>query len=114
MATPRKNPSTDTSGLSDEGRFFEIQQELAAKRRGPYHLTADIAIQPLTRRQARRLRETDDEEEQLAILLGDHYEAVEDLYADRPLDEWVAFQNDLYAHFYGEGAAELPGGSSGS
>lgn len=114
MATQRTKSSAASTGLSDEGRFFEIQQELSGKRRGPYQLTADIAIQPLTRKQARALRETDDEDEQLAILLGDQYEAVEDLYADRPLDEWVAFQNDLYAHFYGEGAAALPGGSSGS
>lgn len=114
MATQRTKTSTTNAGLGDEGRFFEIQQELSVKRRGPYHLTADIAIQPLTRKQARALRETNDEDEQLAILLGDQYDAVENLYADRPLDEWVAFQNDLYAHFYGEGATALPGGSEGS
>jgi hypothetical protein len=113
MAAPRKSTVRTATG-GDEGRFYEIQRELAAKRRGPYHLTADIAIQPLTRRQARLLAETDDEEQQLRILLGDAYDAVDDLFADRPIDEWVAFQNDLYAHFYGEGAMELPGGFEGS
>ncbi|MEU4648168.1 hypothetical protein [Nocardia fluminea] len=114
MAAPRKTSTATKVAGGDEGRFYEIQRELAAKRRGPYHLTADIAIQPLTRRQARMLAETDDEEDQLRILLGEVYEAVDDLFADRPIDEWVAFQNDLYAHFYGEGAMELPGGSEGS
>ncbi len=33
---------------------------------------------------------------------------------DRPLDEWVAFQTELQEHFYGKGAADLPGGSTGS
>ncbi|MGW4371047.1 hypothetical protein ACWEKT_35940 [Nocardia takedensis] len=109
MAKPRK-----TDGLGDEGRFHEIQQEIAARRRGPYRLTADISIQPMTRRQAKALRDTQDEDEQLAILLGDQYEAVEDLFDDRPIDEWIAFQEDLYAHFFGEGALHLPGGSEGS
>ncbi|MCU1644566.1 MAG: hypothetical protein JWN03_4841 [Nocardia sp.] len=114
MAAPRKTSTVAKTPGGDEGRFYEIQRELASKRRGPYHLTADVAIQPLTRRQARLLAEIDDEEEQLRILLGDAYDAVDDLFADRPIDEWVAFQNDLYAHFYGEGAMELPGGSEGS
>ncbi|MFR9750489.1 hypothetical protein ACL02S_05575 [Nocardia sp. 004] len=112
MASPRKSPAK--TGISDEGRFYEIQQELTAKRRGPYQLTSDIAIQPMTRRQAKALRETQDEEEQLAILLGDQHEAVEELFDDRPIDEWIAFQEDLYAHFFGQGSTELPGGSAGS
>ncbi|MFC4126437.1 hypothetical protein [Nocardia rhizosphaerae] len=116
MATQRKTPATTATKprVSDEGRFYEIQQELAAKRRGPYHLTEDIVIQPMTRRQAKALRTTEDEEEQLAVLLGDQFDAVEELFDDRPLDEWIAFQEDLYAHFFGAGATELPGGSEGS
>ncbi|MFD3511130.1 hypothetical protein [Nocardia sp. NPDC058666] len=111
MATPRKST---IAGTSDEGRFYEIQQELAARRRGPYHLTAEISIQPMTRRQAKALRDTNDEDAQLAILLGDQHDAVENLFDDRPIDEWIAFQEDLYAHFFGEGSAQLPGGSEGS
>lgn len=107
-------PSRKSTSISDEGRFYEIQQELSRKRRGPYFLTSDIAIQPMTRRQAKALRETQDEEQQLAIILGDQHEAVEALFDDRPIDEWIAFQEDLYAHFFGEGSSALPGGSEGS
>ncbi|MBF6332374.1 hypothetical protein [Nocardia transvalensis] len=99
---------------SDEGRFFEIQAEVAARRRGPYVLTPDIVIQPITRGQAKAMREARDENEQLRILLGEHADAVEALFDDRPLDEWVAFQRDLQQHFYGQGATEIPGGSQGS
>jgi hypothetical protein len=114
MATPRKTTSTAKAVGGDTGRFYEIQQELAGQRRGPYRLTEQIVIQPMTRKQARALRDEQDEDRQLAILLGDQYDAVEDLFADRPIDEWIAFQNDLYEHFFGEGALELPGGSQGS
>ena len=43
MAAPRKTSTATKVAGGDEGRFYEIQRELAAKRRGPYHLTADIA-----------------------------------------------------------------------
>ncbi|WP_327139332.1 hypothetical protein [Nocardia sp. NBC_01327] len=109
---PRKK--TDEVSEVPQGRFYDLQQELAGKRRGPYRLTADIEISMPTRGQIRRISQTDDYDEQLAILLGGHVAAVEELYEDRPLDEWAAFQTDLRAHFFGQGAAELPGGSEGS
>lgn len=96
------------------GRFYELQQELAPRRRAPYRLTDDIAIAPVTRSQVLALRRTASDDEQMIIVLGDQYEAVEKLFADRPLDEWFAFQKDLYAHLFGQGSAELPGGSQGS
>ncbi|WP_225725466.1 MULTISPECIES: hypothetical protein [unclassified Nocardia] len=96
------------------GRFYELQQELSSRRRAPYRLTADIAIPPVTRGQLKALRSTRDDDEQMAIVLGEHAAAVEDLFADRSVDEWYAFQRDLYAHLFGQGAAELPGGSEGS
>ncbi|MFI9508426.1 hypothetical protein [Nocardia sp. NPDC052566] len=96
------------------GRFHELQQELAPRRRAPYRLTDDIAIAPVTRGQLLALRRTNNDDEQMVIVLGDQYEAVEALFADRPLDEWLAFQKDLYAHLFGQGSSELPGGSSGS
>ncbi|MEV0028820.1 hypothetical protein [Nocardia sp. NPDC050793] len=96
------------------GRFHELRQELAPRRRAPYRLTDDIAIPPVTRGQLLALRRTDNDDEQMAIVLGGQYEAVEALFADRPLDEWLAFQKDLYAHLFGQGSSELPGGSSGS
>ncbi|MGW0247619.1 hypothetical protein ACWDYH_13370 [Nocardia goodfellowii] len=96
------------------GRFYELQQELAPRRRASYRLTDDITIAPVTRSQVLALRRTNSDDEQMAIVLGDQYEAVERLFADRPLDEWFAFQRDLYAHLFGQGSAELPGGSQGS
>jgi hypothetical protein len=96
------------------GRFHELQQELTPQRRAPYRLTADIAIPPVTRGQLKALRATYDDDEQMAIVLGAHAVAVENLFADRPVDDWYAFQRDLYAHLFGQGAAELPGGSAGS
>lgn len=98
----------------NKGRFHELQQELAPKRRTPYRLTDSIAIPPVTRGQILALRKTRDDDEQMAIVLGDQYEEVEKLFADRPHDEWFAFQSDLYAHLFGQGAGELPGGSQGS
>jgi hypothetical protein len=98
----------------DEGAFYRIQQELEAKRKGPYVLTKDIVIPPITRGQAKQMRKAPDEEAQLRILLGEHYDAVDKLYDDRPLDEWLQFQKDLPEHFYGKGVMGLPGGSQGS
>ncbi|WP_019932339.1 hypothetical protein [Nocardia sp. BMG111209] len=110
MASSDQHP-TAPDGV---GRFHELQQELAPQRRAPYRLTADIAIPPVTRGQLRALRATRDDDEQMAIVLGTHADAVENLFADRPVDDWYAFQRDLYAHLFGQGAAELPGGSAGS
>lgn len=103
-----------TGKSAPSGRFYELQREVAAVRRGPYMLTDEIVIAPLTRRQALALSEEPDEERQLAIALGESYAAVVELFDERPLDEWTAFQQDLYAFFFGEGARELPGGSGGS
>jgi hypothetical protein len=109
MATPKKTP-----GISDIGRLHEIQEQAAAESRGPYVLTEDIIIEPLTRRQARTMRAAKSEAEQLEILLGGNREAIEELFDDRDLKEWIIFQKNLQAHFYGPGASELPGGSTGS
>lgn len=105
---------TSTPGTTAAGRFYELQQELGGNRRGPYRLTDDIVIQPITRRQLKAMRAAQSEDEQMEILLGDQCEAVEALYSERPFDEWLAFQHDLYAFLFGAGAAELPGGSEGS
>lgn len=106
--------ATTSEAANAGGRFHELQQELAPRRRAPYRLTDDILIPPVTRGQVLALRRTRDDDEQMAIVLGDQHDAVEALFAERPLDEWYAFQRDLYAHLFGQGAAELPGGSQGS
>lgn len=105
----------EANAVAEEGgRFYELQQELAPNRRAAYRLTDDISIPPVTRGQLLALRSTHNDDEQMAIVLGDQYEAVEKLFAERPLDEWYAFQQDLYAHLFGQGSQELPGGSQGS
>lgn len=103
-----------TKGMSDVGRLHEIRAEMESKRRGPYVLTADITIPELTRGQAKRMRNAKTEDEQMDILLGEQREAIEALYDDRPLTEWVAFQRDLQEHYYGAGVLGVPGGSQGS
>ncbi|NKZ84542.1 hypothetical protein GS982_20330 [Rhodococcus hoagii] len=104
----------ETKGMSDVGRLHEIRAELESKRRGPYVLTADIVIPEMTRGQAKKMRLAKNEDEQLDIMLGDQREAIEALYDERPLTEWVAFQRDLQEHYYGAGVTGLPGGSQGS
>ncbi|MFF2555751.1 hypothetical protein ACFVUS_32405 [Nocardia sp. NPDC058058] len=111
MTTEKPSPAVDNEGV---GRFYELQQELSPRRRAPYRLTADIAIPPVTRGQLKALRTTRDDDEQMAIVLGEHADAVEELFADSPTDDWYAFQRDLYAHLFGQGSTELPGGSEGS
>jgi hypothetical protein len=100
--------------ISDEGRLYEIQREVAAKRKGAYHLVDDIYVQPLTRGQAKAMRKAQGEEAQLRILLGDSYDRIDALFDDKPIDEWVAFQQDMKEHFYGKGVDAVAGGSQGS
>ncbi|WP_306358700.1 MULTISPECIES: hypothetical protein [unclassified Nocardia] len=111
---PRNNTRKNAPAAPPEGRFYELQQEVAARRRGPYRLTGDIVIEPLTLGQAKQVRDAKTEDDKLRAVLGSHYEAVEALYVDQPLDEWIAFQRDLFTWFYGDGAVEVPGGSQGS
>jgi hypothetical protein len=96
------------------GRLYEIRAELEAKRKGPYVLTEDITLEPLTLGKAKKLSKVTGDDERLEILLGDKKEAVEALFEDRPFDEWFAFQKDLLEHLYGKGVLALPGGSQGS
>ncbi|MGW5267262.1 hypothetical protein ACWEQ4_01295 [Rhodococcus sp. NPDC003994] len=104
----------NTPGLSDEGRLYEIQAEVARTAKGPYVLTPDIVVQPLTRGQAKKMRTAENEEVRARILLGDAYDAADALFEDRDVREWVQFVKELQDHFYGKGATEVPGGSQGS
>ncbi len=98
-----------------EGNFYRLQQEAAQRRKEPYVLTEDITINVITRKQAKEMQKAGNNPEmQLRILLGEHFDAVDALYDDRPIDEWVAFQRDLLQHYYGTGAVDVPGGSQGS
>lgn len=98
----------------ETGRLYEIRAELAAKRKGPYVLTEDISIAPPTFKKIKTLRTAKNDEERLAIILGDDRDAIEALFDDQPFDEWIEFQKDLMEHMYGKGVLALPGGSQGS
>lgn len=97
-----------------EGRFYELQDQLAPARRGHYRLTPEIVLPMPTRKQLKAFRNAGDDEAKIAALLGEQYHDVDELFEDRPADEWLAFQRDYYDHFFGAGAAALPGGSQGS
>lgn len=98
----------------EEGRFFEIRDQVAGQRRGAYKLTNDIAFPEMTRTLLKQWHAAETQEEKIKILLGNKIEEVEELYADRPIEEWVAFLKDVRAHYFGQGAEEIPGGSNGS
>ena len=103
-----------TDDAVETGRLYEIRAELASKRKGPYVLTEDISIAPPTFKTIKKLRTAKDDEQRLAIILGDDKDAIEALFDDRPFDEWLEFQKDLFEHLYGKGVLALPGGSQGS
>lgn len=114
---PPRKKDTEPQAVEpvESGRFYELRDSVAGNRRGPYKLTENLVFPELTRRRLRECMAAPTVDEQVKILLGgDHEEAVEALYADRPIEEWAAFRKDLLAHYFGQGAEQLPGGSAGS
>lgn len=118
---PRKKEPADDKPV---GRFYELRDQVAGNRRGAYRLTEDIAFPELTYSRVKEYTAAPTNEEKTRLLLGGHYEgdevvgghydAVEALYSDRPIEEWQAFMVDVRAHYFGQGAQEIPGGSNGS
>lgn len=96
------------------GRFYELRDQLPEQRKSAYQLTEDITVPVMTRRIAREFDAAETSEDKLKVLLGDQYDAIIELYDDRPIAEWRAFQEDLYEHLFGKGSSQLPGGSEGS
>lgn len=93
MTTSRKPPV---------GRFYELQQEVKIPE--DYVLTAKIRIKSPTREQMRAFRAAKTDDDLDRAFLGDQYDAVTELYKDRPDPEWEAFTADAYKHFFGMGA----------
>lgn len=93
------------------GRFYELQQEVPPAE--PYVLTEDIVIPPLTRAQLIALGKTETDEEFDQVMFGKHYDAISELYADRPIAEWRAFSTEFRVHYFGQGS-ETPGKSEES
>lgn len=103
MPAPRKQPI---------GRFYELQQEVSVP--GPYVLTSKITIYPPTREQVVALGSNPEGEAADRVILGEHADAVFELYAKRPVQEWEAFTTDLYKHFFGKGSDDVEGKSEPS
>lgn len=96
---PRKSP----------GRLYDLQRE--SKIPEPYVLTPEITIQPLTKRQFRALAEDLSDEDQDRVVLGDQYDAVMELFEDKPFQLWKAFTKDLNQHLLGLGVDDVEGKS---
>lgn len=113
MAAPRKTVKSKAIEPADDhiGRFYQLQREVAPKRKGPYQLTADIFLTMPSKDSVDQFREAATTEDKFRALLGDSYEAVDALFGPEGQDLWLAFQADFYAHFFGQGANQLPGGS---
>ncbi|MFC9432683.1 hypothetical protein [Nocardia sp. NPDC057030] len=94
------------------GRYYDLIKEVEVP--DDYVLTRDIVIKAPTRAQMIALRQSSTDEEFDRAFLGDSYDAVVALFADRPEQEWNAFAADVHKHFYGAGAGEVPGKSGES
>jgi hypothetical protein len=95
------------------GRFYELQQEVSVPE--PYVLTSKISIPAPTRDQMVALRNCSVESDEAdRAVLGEHADAVFELYANRPVQEWEAFTSDLYKHFFGKGVDDVEGKSEPS
>jgi hypothetical protein len=90
------------------GRFADLLIEAAIE---PYVLTADITIDPPTRRQMQQLSAATSEDEADRALFGDQYDAVADLFGDKPFKLWNAFVVDFRRHMFGRGADDVEGKS---
>lgn len=89
------------------GRFYELQQEVVPPT--PYQLTEDVVIMPLTRRRNTALLSSTTHEDADRAFFGDAYEAVIELYNDRPLAEYDALVTDIRKHWMGETIEAVPG-----
>lgn len=99
---PRKNP----------GRLYELQRETAVP--DPYVLTEDIVIQPLSKAQFLALKKSETEEDGNRAMLGNSYDAVMELFEDKPFQLWTAFSSDLNRHMFGRGVDDVEGKSEPS
>lgn len=89
------------------GRFYELQQEVEIPE--DYVLTDKIRIKPQTRSQMIVFRTATTPEEVDRAFFGDAYDAVLELFADKPDQLWKKFVDDVSAHFLGPGVEEEPG-----
>lgn len=97
------------------GRFAELRAEVDAK---PYVLTDEIKIPLMTRSQTEEYLSIPatpaNTEKRYAVMFGDNWEAIKDLFADEPNAVWSLFVKDMTDFFFGKKADDAPGGSSDS
>ncbi|MFC8531936.1 hypothetical protein [Nocardia sp. NPDC057227] len=91
------------------GRFYALQQEVEVPE--PYVLTSKIKIPPPTRRQMKAVRAAKTVEDADRLFLGSHYDAIVELFDDRPDQEWTAFSTEVWEHFFGKGINDVEGKS---
>jgi hypothetical protein len=105
---------TQNGDEPEVGRFHALMQEAAPARRAPYQLTRELALPMPTAKQVRAFRNAITEEDRLEALVGEHISAIEEMFDNEPYDVYQRFLKDYYDHFFGQGAADVPGGSEGS
>ncbi|MEV0357104.1 hypothetical protein AB0H71_13685 [Nocardia sp. NPDC050697] len=94
------------------GRFYELQQEVDVPE--PYVLTSKIKIPPPTRKQMVAFRAATNEADMERALFGDRYDDIAELFGDRPEQEYTAFANEVWKHFFGRGINDVEGKSGES
>lgn len=99
-------------GAQPIGRFYALQKETSIPE--PYVLTSKIKIPMPTRAQMQAFRNAKNEEDAMRGFLGEHADAVFDLYSTRPEKEYSAFVSELWAHFFGPGVDDVEGKSEQS
>ena len=92
--------------------MYELQQEVSIPE--PYVWTSKVKIPAPTKLQYDQLAEAKTDTEANKIVLGVHFQEIEDYYNGRPVVEHRAFIADINKHFFGPGAGEVEGKSPGS
>lgn len=99
-------------GAQPIGRFYALQKETSVPE--PYVLTSKVKINPPTRAQMKALRAATSDEEAERAVLGEHADAIFELYNNRPDKEYAAFLAELHKHFFGPGVDDVEGKSEQS
>jgi hypothetical protein len=94
------------------GRLATLQRETRVPN--PYVLTPEIVIAAPTLEQMRRIRAAANGDESNAVMFGDQWEAVQELFRDQPAQLWDAFMDDVSKHFFGPGVDDVEGKSQDS
>lgn len=67
---------------------------------GPYRVTDEIVLQPLTGKQAKELEDITDTDERFKLWFGDQYDAMMDLLDSIPIHYVAPLFRDMAEHFF--------------